>query len=152
MNTDGSNAQTTGDLGDAAPQPDTGSNTIRKVPTDADIDNTITTEPMRHMGTTVSTGPYTIENLDPRSNEQLPMGGNNGMCEAVPLSNKQSYGYTIERREDITPAQYEWIARRMETAKHCFAGTMQDLPGYKNTKFDIVFEIYRRWHIKDGEN
>jgi len=146
---------TSGKPEDTGRPPETGFSTIHKVPTDADIDNTITTEPMRPMGTTVSTGPYTIENLDPRSNDRLPMGENNGLCEAVPLSNKQSYGCTIEQREDITPAQYDWIAERMETVRHCFAETMQDLPGYKNMKFDIEFEdeskvAYQKWRKLAG--
>ena len=139
----------------AAEDDDINMATKSTIPTEDDIAAVVAGNDRRPMGTTIDPGPYSIENLDPRSNGQKPQGGAAGIKEAVPLDNKMGYGYTIERREDITPEEYTMIEKRMAALEDCFAQSMKDLTGYKNTKFDIEFEdesskAYQRWRHLAG--
>ena len=68
-------------------------------------------------------GPYTIDNLDPRSNDQKPLGPD-------PIYSKEGYGYTLQDRPEITPSKREWIIQELDKLRHCFAMDFSELPGY----------------------
>ena len=109
----------------------------------------------RPQGTKVSQGPMSILNLDPRANDQVPLGKEAGSDRAVPLYSKQGCGYTIEQRSDISQEEYKWIEAEMEKLSNCFAHDFADLTGYSGFKFDIEFTdetetAYQRWRTLTG--
>lgn len=106
-------------------------------------------------GTVVQNGPFNIENLDPRGNDQKPLGTVPGVTGAAPLYNKESFGYTLEDRPDITPNQRRWIIQEVDKLRQCFAASFRELTGYTNGEFDIEYEdesqcAYQRWRKLSG--